>query len=82
MVFEAVPPPTCDQRLHSFSDRLPFSDRSIDEVKEVGLGVARVQIGGLTGVDHRAAAHRHKHVEVVVFGKRNGFFKTNLTNIS
>ncbi len=67
---------TCDERLQSSGDRLPFADRSVDEVQKVGVGVTRVQIGCFTGVNHRSPAHRHKHVERVFFSKRDGFFKT------
>lgn len=75
-VVTRVFPVTCDERLQSSGDRLPFADWSVDEVQEVGVGVGRVQIGCFTGVNHRASAHRHEHVEGVVFSKRDGFFKT------
>ena len=67
---------TCDERLQSSGDRLPFTNRSIDEVQEVGVGVTGVQVGCFTGVNHRAPAHCHKHVERVVLCKRDGVFKT------
>lgn len=66
---------TCDERLQWIPDGLPFADRSINKVQEVSFRVTGVQVGRFTGVNHRPAAHRHKHVKRALFGKRNGVFK-------
>lgn len=70
-------PLTCDQGLQRSRDRLPFSDWSVDKVQEVCVRVARVQIGCFTGVNHRASAHRHKHIKGVALSKRNGLFEAS-----
>lgn len=67
---------TCYERLHGSSHCFSFSDGSVDEIQEVGVGMTGVKICCFTGVNHRAAAHRHKHIKGMGFGECNGVFKT------
>lgn len=49
-------------------------ERSIDEVKKVGIGIAGVEIHQLGSVDNRSTAYSEESIWLIWFGKSNSFF--------
>lgn len=66
---------TCDQRLKCASNRLSFSNGSVDKVEKIRLGMAGVQVGRFAGVDHRASSHGHVDIEGLFLGKGDGLLE-------
>ena len=65
-----------DEGLEWLVDREALAEGCVDEVEEVGVGVAGVEVHELGCVDDRAAADGEEGVRLVGFGEGNGLFDT------
>lgn len=67
---------TCNKRLQSACDRLPFSNRLINVIKKLGFWIRRIQIGGLTCIHYRPTTDCDKRVKLASLGKVSSFLQT------
>lgn len=65
-----------DEGLEGLVDGEAFAEGSVDEVEEVGVGVAGVKVHELGGVDYGATAYGEEGVGLIGFCKGDGFFDT------
>ena len=63
-----------DEGEEGFVDWETFAEGGVDEVEEVGVGVAGVEVHELGGIDYGAAADGEEGVGLVGLGEGNGFF--------
>lgn len=63
-----------DEGLEGLVDREALAEGCVDEVEEIGVGVAGVEVHEFGCVDDRAAADGEEGVGLVGFGEGNGLF--------
>lgn len=71
-------PLTCNEWFELTRDGFALSDRSIDVIEEVGLGVGGVKVGRFARVHYGSATHGKKGVKVFRLGKVGGGLKTKM----
>lgn len=67
---------TCNKRLESAGDRLPFSDWLINVIEKLSFWIGSIQICSLTRIHYRATTNCDKCVKIASLGKFSSFLQT------